>query len=409
MEPDATRLSPLRSDLLSVLLSLGFFVTAILQGSIPVMGTVLRSELGLSSARVGLLMSAFLVAYALAQTPAGVLATRSARDVIALGFLAMIAGSLLFAFSSTYEWFFVARLIQGLGAGAMLPSAGVVLVRYLPPQRLGRGWAIYGGAGSVGYLVLLLGLARVVEWGGVRPFFLIAAFLALAGAAATLAISALVRHTRVEFQTPQLKRVGSDLLLLARSRVIILLGLVNVAGIAVSVGVLTWTPAYLQDDFGATLGVASALTAGFAAAQTLAAPLSAALLARFGHLPLLVAVFTGATAAVATLPFLSGVTQTFFVVLVVGLCTALAFAPSFAVIPMLVEIRLVGMAGGYLNAFGFMGALFAPWIFGIFLDEGLSYGAGYLMLAGFGLGGSIAALGLAVTLTRSPARVGAVH
>jgi MFS family permease len=409
MHEESTYASPGRSDAISVVLSLGFFITAILQGAIPVVGTELRDEFGLTAARIGLLMSAFLVTYAVTQTPAGVLATRSPLAVISAGYAAMVLGSLLFATSHSYLWMLVARLVQGVGCGTMLPSAGVILVRRLPPRRLGRGWAIYGAASSVGYLVLLLGLARVVEWGGTGLFFVVAAGIAASAGVVSHAGRGLLAGEGVEAPPAGQSTVLGDMRLLMRSRVMTLLGLVNVAGIAISVGVVTWTPAYLQDEFGETLATASALTAGLAVAQIAGAPLAAYLLVRLGHLPLLVGVFCGMTVALFALPLVADLAGTFGVVLAIGLGTALAFAPSFSIIPALVDSRLVGMAGGYLNAFGFVGALFAPWLFGVLLDSGRGYAAGYLMLACFGVGGIAAVSALAASLRKRPKRVGALH
>ncbi len=392
-EPDA-KLLPRQADRLSAVLSLGFLVVAVMQGAIPVLAPGLRTDQGLSSARVGLLMSAFLVTYAAAQVPAGAIAARFAGRVLAVGFVGMVLGSLLFAASSSYAWYAVARGLQGAGAGTMLPSAGVLLVRCLPTERLGRAWSIYGGASGLGYLFLFLVLARVVEAGGYRSFFLVAAALCLVVGVVTFSSAEVRSGPPVDSTRLTPRGLAADLWSLVRSWPVTLLGLVNVAGISVSVGTLTWTPAYIHDDLGAALGVAAGLTAGFAAAQLAGAPLVAFLLTKVGYLPLLLAVFVGMAVALVFLPLVAGLAPTFLIVLFIGLLTMLAFSPSFALIPMVVDRRLVGLAGGYLNAFGFAGALFGPWLFGVFIDRGWGYVAGYEMLAAFAAGGVAAVVGL---------------
>lgn len=403
------RLEPRAADRFSVLLALGFFVTAIVQGAIPVLAPTLRAAGGSSSARVGLLMSAFLVTYALVQVPAGAIAARFAGRVLAVGFVCMVLGSLLFAFSPSYVWYALARGLQGAGAGTMLPSAGVLLVRCVPLDRLGRAWSIYGGAAGVGYLLLLLVLARLVEAGGVRPFFVVVAAIAAVAGLLTFASPQVRSGPPLESTRLTLPSLASDLWILVRARSVTLLGLINVAGISVSVGTLTWTPAYIHDDLGAGLGVAAAMTAGFAGAQLAGAPLIAFLVTRVGYIPLLATIYAGMAAALVVLPLLPGLVPTFLIVLVIGLLTMLAFSPCFALIPMLVEMRLVGLAGGYLNAFGFAGALFGPWLFGLFIDRGWGYGAGYGLLAALAVGGvaAIAALGREMRVGNSYA--GAVH
>lgn len=392
-----------------MLLGLGFFVTAILQGAIPVLAPGLRAEGGLSSARVGLLMSAFLVTYAAAQVPAGAIAARFPGRVLAVGFVGMTLGSLLFAASSSYWWFALARGLQGAGAGTMLPSAGVLLVRCVPMERLGRAWSIYGAASGVGYLLLFLGLARLVEVGGHRLFFLVAAGTAVVAGLLTFASPQVRSAPPAGSSRLTLSGLAADLWTLLRSWRVTLLGLINVAGISVSVGTLTWTPAYIHDDLGAGLGVAAALTAGFAGAQLAGAPIIAFLVTRVGYLRLLAAVFAGMAGSLVVLPLLPGLVSTFLIVLFIGLLTMLAFSPSFALIPILVEMRLVGLAGGYLNAFGFVGALFGPWLFGVFIDRGWGYGAGYGMLAAFAVGGLMAIAALHRVLQRGNVPAGAVH
>jgi MFS family permease len=206
-----------------------------------------------------------------------------------------------------------------------------------------------------------------------------------------------------------LSGLAADLWTLVRSWRVTLLGLINVAGISVSVGTLTWTPAYIHDDLGAGLGAAAALTAGFAGAQLAGAPIIAFLVTRVGYLRLLAGVFAGMAGSLVVLPLLPGLAPTFLIVLFIGLLTMLAFSPSFALIPMLVEMRLVGLAGGYLNAFGFVGALFGPWLFGVFIDRGWGYGAGYGMLAAFAVGGLVAIAALRRILHGGNVPAGVVH
>lgn len=408
MTKSDSELTPRRADLLSAVLALGFLVVSVLQGSIPLLAPGLRAEHGMSSAGVGLLMSAFLVTYAMAQVPAGAIAARFPGRVLAVGFTAMVVGSLLFAASSSYVWYAVARGLQGAGAGTMLPTAGVLLVRCLPVRRLGRAWSIYGGAGGLGYLLLFLVLARVIEAGGQRTFFLVVAALCLGVGILTFSSPQVRSAPPVDSSRLTLSGLAADLWSLVRSWPVTLLGLTNVAGISVSVGTLTWTPSYIHDDLGAGLGVAAALTAGFAAAQLAGAPLVALILTRVGYLPLLTAVFVGMSAALVLLPLVAGLGPTFLIVLFIGLLTMLAFSPSFALIPLLVEKRLVGLAGGYLNAFGFAGALFGPWLFGVFIDRGWGYVVGYEMLAAFAVAGVASVAGLRRALSVRTDVVGAV-
>jgi hypothetical protein len=52
----------------------------------------------------------------------------------------------------------------------------------------------------------------------------------------------------------------------------------------------------------------------------------------------------------------------------------------------------VGLAGAYVNVLGFAGSLGAPWLFGVLLDQGRGFGAGYLLLAAFALAAAVGVL-----------------
>jgi cyanate permease len=80
-------------------------------------------------------------------------------------------------------------------------------------------------------------------------------------------------------------------------------------------------------------------------------------------------------------------------VMLVGLFSLAYFSPRFAMIPEVVSrSEQVGPASGLINAVGFVLSMPAPWLFGLALDKGLGYPAGYLVLAAFGAAGVVGAL-----------------
>ena len=385
--PDEELLPPRRADALSGALMAGFALAYVLQASLPVVAPVLRAGHGLSASRVGLLMSAFLFAYAIVQIPAGLAAARAPRSSLALGYVAMLSGALLFAWSSGFTGFAVARVLQGAGGGVMLPTAGVLLVRLLPRRRLGRGWAIFGMGSGMGTLVAMVGLSRF-DGADHRPVFLAGAAIGLALTVLTFIVPEIRRdlgdkRTRRAFPPLWPGLVG--LMLDPKAG---LLCLVNVAGIGVSVGVVTWMPSFLNEARGATPTLAASLTAVYAASQLLTAPVAAAASERMRPTTLMGLSLAALVALLALVPLLPSMWGGVAAVMGVGVATMLLFPPSFALIPTLVESGVVGLATGYLNAVGFVGAMLAPWLFGLILDRGWGYGAGFALLAGF------AALGL---------------
>jgi predicted MFS family arabinose efflux permease len=179
---------------------------------------------------------------------------------------------------------------------------------------------------------------------------------------------------------------------------VLLIALMNLAGLAVVVGLLTWTPGLLQDHAGSSLAVAAYLTAGVGIATLIGNPLGAMAQARWGKAPTLVVTLAMCCLWTAVIPLVTGPTATFAVVAVDGFFAAAMLPPLLGSIPDVVaRPEQVGAASGLMALLTFGGSLLAPWFFGALLD-GHGRGAGqsgyldgYLMLASLALAGTLAA------------------
>lgn len=72
------------------------------------------------------------------------------KTVYQLGLLCFILGSALCAMAVSLESLIVSRVIQGLGAGILLPVEGVILRRTFPPARHGLVLGLYGTSIMIG-------------------------------------------------------------------------------------------------------------------------------------------------------------------------------------------------------------------------------------------------------------------
>ncbi len=187
----------------------------------------------------------------------------------------------------------------------------------------------------------------------------------------------------------------------AVNRRVLLLGLFNAASLAVGTGVLIWTPDFLSAEYGASAQAAAYLTAGLAVAQTVGAPARAVGAVRWGRMPVIAGCMVVMTIATALIPVVPSVAAVFVMVMLVGLFSLAYFSPRFAMIPEVVARQEhIGPASGCINALGFFISLPAPWLFGLALDRGHGYGAGYLVLAAFGAAGVVGALFFRVPRSR---------
>lgn len=234
----------------------------------------------------------------------------------------------------------------------------------------------------------------VQSWGGYRAVFLTTAGLGLAVGVAAMsqrALRALPQHPE---EAISLRGLASSLGAVVRNRRVVLLGFTNTAALAIGVGVLVWTPSFLQDIHLSSESVSVYLVAGLGAAQLVGNPLGAVAAKRwgkFGVILLSILMMTVTTAIIGVVP---GVPLTFAIVLLVGFFSMFFFPPMLGYMPEVVaKPEQVGPATGINSSMGFAGSLVAPWIFGLLLDtggqSGRSYIAGYLMLAAFGVAAAV--------------------
>ncbi len=384
------------TEVMAVVLMLYFSLTACSLSLVPVVAGQLRDQLSLSGSQIGLLTSVLMLALGVTAIPAGLAAGRLGGRVMIFACGLFVAGSIVFALSSSFGWLLVGRALQGLGAGVTVPACSVVLANALPPEKRGRAWGIFGAGHGLGVMAALLVMPSVAAATGYRGVF-----LTTAGFAAALGLAvALMRPVRELPERPE--RIPSPRHL-ARSirgtvsnRRLLLLALFNVATLGVGVGALAWTPHYMEVHFGSGAAAAGQLTAMVGAAQLVGNPVGAAAMSRWGKLPVITVSLVLLTVTMMMVPFASSLSAVCILVTLAGFLSMAFFSPLYAYIPLVVaRPEQVGLASGVVNVFGFGGALLTPYLFGLILDQmgdASGYLAGYLLLTGFALAGVIGAI-----------------
>jgi MFS family permease len=173
----------------------------------------------------------------------------------------------------------------------------------------------------------------------------------------------------------------------AANRDVNLLGLCNAASLAVAVGAVVWTPVFFQEARGAGPGIAAYITAGLGLSQLLGNPLGALAAGRWGARPVMGWSLAALAVTTALVPATPSLLAGFVLIFLVGFFDMSYFAPMFAAVPRVVDLPLVGLASAWVSIVGIAGSLLAPWLFGLLLDAGWGYPAGYLMLAAFAVAG----------------------
>src|SRR5260370_32286008 len=131
----------------------GIFVSGTGIGSLlPILPLYLR-ERGASYGLVGVIVGAALIAQAVGQWPAGILAERvGAKAMMIGGLVVAAAASLTFIIPLPIEWLIVLRLVQGLGFAAVIPAQLAAVADVVPRASLGRAYGWVSGAQQAGYI-----------------------------------------------------------------------------------------------------------------------------------------------------------------------------------------------------------------------------------------------------------------
>lgn len=161
------------------------FMSHFLQLVLPPLFPLLRTELGVSYAGLGVLMTLFYATSAIGQTVSGFLVDRFGARRILLGGLGLFATALALAgFSVSYWTLMPAMLLAGAGNSVFHPADYSIFNAAVHPRRLGRAYSAHSMSGSVGWALSPLvtgGLTLAFGW---RPALVVVGALGLAAAIA---------------------------------------------------------------------------------------------------------------------------------------------------------------------------------------------------------------------------------
>jgi len=354
---------------LSVALPFAFayFLSYVYRSINAVISPDLITGFSLSAADLGLLTSAYFLAFAAFQIPVGILLDRfGPRRVNASLFVAAAAGALLFSFSQNFATLLAGRALIGLGVSAGLMSSIKVFTIWFPMERLpaitGR-ILFVGGLGAMAATVPVEAALEITDWRGV---FRVMSLLTLVAA---LALFFIVPEResgrRRETWGEQLEGVGRVFRAGLFWRVAA--GSAIFQGINMAVQGL-WAGPWLTDVAGMErqavaghlLALAAATMIGF-----LGWGMAAFRLARHGISTL--ALFKGGTALfiVVQLLLALGVTKGTGVLWVAFGLFGTASSLSFTILSHAFPVTMTGRANTALNLLVFSSAFALQWLFGV--------------------------------------------
>ncbi len=121
------------------------------RATLAVANPLVRHDLGISLRGMGLLLSAFLWAYAFSQLPAGALVDRfGPRRVLSLGVALWSAAQILGGLVSGFGQFFAARMLLGVGEAPQSPASARVVRDWFNIRARGTATGIWNCSSTLG-------------------------------------------------------------------------------------------------------------------------------------------------------------------------------------------------------------------------------------------------------------------
>lgn len=149
-ETESPRIKKVQTTSLALLVVSGV-ISYVDRATLSIANPLIRQDLGLSVAQMGMLLSAFLWAYAFFQLPTGVLVDRlRARRLLTLGLVVWSSAQILGAAVGSFGQFFVARFLLGCGEAPQFPTGTRVVRDWFNVRSRGFATGVFISASTLG-------------------------------------------------------------------------------------------------------------------------------------------------------------------------------------------------------------------------------------------------------------------
>jgi len=178
------------ATLLAVLCAI-YVVSQFLRNSVGVIAPDIARELGLAPQDLGILSSAFFLAFAAAQIPLGVTIDRYGPRLCMLASVGLaVIGCAVFAWAESLTGLTVGRVLMGLGCSSFFMGPLTIYTRWFRPDRFSTLAGVQLGVGTMGTLFATAPLALSTALYGWRTTFLL---VGVATAVVGILVAAVVR------------------------------------------------------------------------------------------------------------------------------------------------------------------------------------------------------------------------
>lgn len=158
-----------RSDVTVMsLMGASHFASHFMQLVLPPLFPILALEFGVSFIELGLVVTVFYIASGLGQAAAGVLVDRyGAHRLLVCGLAMLSIAVALYGVATEYWMLLPLAALAGLGNSVFHPADLSILSHRISAGRLGRGYAVHGIMGSVGFAsspIFIAAVTAITSW-----------------------------------------------------------------------------------------------------------------------------------------------------------------------------------------------------------------------------------------------------
>ena len=368
----------------NLLIGTGHFLSHFYQLCLPPLFVLLQRQFNVSFAELGLAVVLMTGTSAVLQTPIGFLVDRyGARRFLIGGALIMSLAISAMAFATAFWQILALALISGVGNAVFHPCDYAILAGSIPPERMGRSFALHSFTGNVGFALappIIATLSSVMDW---RGALLLVGGLGLPVVAAVVLQSSIL-HDQARKEATVRSMSIRELLL---HRTLLLFFLFYFLGAMASGGVLAWLITVLREVKGLDLAVASAALTAYMAGNSAGVFLGGWAVDRSDrYLPIFVAGLTtfSALTIVAVDIFPMSSTVAIGLMLASGIGLGASRTPRDVMLKDAAPPGQIGKVFGFVSAALPLGSAVTPVPFGFLIDHGhaelvLVLAAGFLL------------------------------
>jgi predicted MFS family arabinose efflux permease len=341
---------------------LGWFIVFLTRFSISPILPLIENELNIMHSEAGLLMSSYLIAYAIMQIPAGMFSDRFGRKhIIILGLLLSSLANVFIGLSSSFINIAFYRFLTGLGAGTYFSASTSLISDSFPSGRRGKAIGLTSSGIGVGTVTAVFLGGLIAELTGWRLVFYVFTIPGLVG---IIVFWRLVNEGRVSSRDSRV--LYKDVF---RSKSLINLTVMHPLILATYFCLTTFIPTYLTVEAKLSILIANIIFIALPLFEIPAGPIGGFLADKIGKKYVSITGIVTVAFISSILPlvkspilFLTGLIVAGFMIRAV--LTVLSVFVTDTSPP-----SIVGTALGWYNAIGFLGSSIGPYVFGLLTDN----------------------------------------